>query len=121
MVAAALKPFEEQKQERVVASGFGDAWLDSTKSLLLAMVVHELATNAVKYGALSKANGRVQLDWELDDGSNCARLCWRESGGPPVKLPERKGFGSKLIEKSLGRARFEYRPEGLICSWEIAL
>jgi PAS domain S-box-containing protein len=121
VVAAALKPFEEQKQERVVASGFGDAWLDSTKSLLLAMVLHELATNAVKYGALSNGSGRVQLDWELDDGSGCVRLCWRESGGPPVSPPERKGFGSKLIEKSLSGAKTEYRPEGLICTWNIAL
>jgi len=121
VVAAALKPFEEQKQERVVASGFGDAWLDSTKSLLLAMVLHELATNAVKYGALSNEGGRVQLDWELDDGSGCVRLCWRESGGPPVTPPERKGFGSKLIEKSLIGAKIDYRPEGLICTWDIAL
>jgi len=121
VVAAALKPFEEQKQERVVASGFGDAWLDSTKSLLLAMVLHELATNAVKYGALSNEGGRVQLDWELDDGSGCVRLCWRESGGPPVTPPERKGFGSQLIEKSLIGAKIEYLPEGLICSWDIAL
>jgi PAS domain S-box-containing protein len=121
VVAAALKPFDEQKQERVVASGFGDAWLDGTKSLLLAMVLHELATNAVKYGALSNESGRVQLDWELDDRSRSVRLCWRESGGPPVTPPERKGFGSKLIEKSLGHGRFEYRPEGLICTWEIAL
>lgn len=121
VVAAALNPFEEQKQERVVASGFGDAWLDSTKSLMLSLVLHELATNAVKYGALSNDSGRVQLDWELDDGSGCVRLCWRESGGPPVSPPERRGFGSKLIEKSLGRAQFEFHPAGLICTWEIAL
>lgn len=121
VVAAVLKPFEEQKQERVIASGFGDAWLDSTKSLMLSLVLHELATNGVKYGALSNDSGRVQLDWELDDNSGCVRLCWRESGGPPVKPPERKGFGSKLIEKSLSHATFEFHPEGLICTWEIAL
>ena len=120
----ALAPFREQHRDRVAAEGNGTIFLDANKSLLLTMALHELATNAVKYGALSNATGRVRVGWEPTSG-NRLRLRWQESGGPTVKPPERKGFGSQLIERALdgdqGAARFEFAPQGVMCTLEIAL
>lgn len=121
VIAGALNPFRERDGERVVLSGHTNATLDGTKALLLAMVLHELATNAAKYGALSNASGKIRLDWEVDADARCARLRWQESGGPLVVSPQHKGFGSQLIERSLVRAHFDFRPEGLVCSWELPL
>jgi CheY-like chemotaxis protein len=86
------------------------------------LIIHELATNAAKYGALSNAVGRVDLTWNLHDGQ--LMLCWIETGGPPVTAPNTKGFGTKIIEASLNAprgdsARFTWHPQGLHC--EIAL
>ena len=74
-------------------------------SLALAMALHELATNAVKYGALSNKVGTVEVSWTLPNGATPPRLTlrWAESGGPPVKAPRRRGFGSRLIERSLAQ------------------
>jgi two-component sensor histidine kinase len=120
VVAAALGPFRDSG--RFVTQG-PQTSLPADKALLLAMVLHELATNAVKYGALSNGCGRVEIGWETDD--NALQLRWRESGGPPVLPPSRKGFGSTLIERALasGRsaARIDYAPEGVICSLTLAL
>ena len=72
-------------------------------SLALAMALHELATNAVKYRALSNKVGVVEVSWTVQNGATPPRLSlrWTESGGPPVKAPQRRGFGSRLIERSL--------------------
>src|SRR5262249_9075460 len=85
----------------------------------LALALHELVTNAVKHGALSMPQGRVSLTWELKREDLTIR--WIESGGPPVKPPSRKGFGTKVINASIehqlrGRAIFEGHAEGLHCS-----
>ncbi|HEY8696192.1 MAG TPA: chemotaxis protein CheB [Rhizomicrobium sp.] len=89
------------------------------------LVVHELATNAVKYGALSNENGSVTLSWTLENGNKGARLKfhWREKGGPGVKKPSTSGFGSKLIQQGLSGAevRYEFRREGVECSIDIPL
>lgn len=92
----------------------------------LGMVIHELATNAVKYGALSDDNGRVSVAWalRLDAEPPMLEITWREIGGPPVKTPERKGFGTELIERSLdfelgGTARIDYAREGLVVTLAI--
>lgn len=90
----------------------------------LSMLLHELATNAAKYGALSQAGGRVELVWRQDGTADDAglRLDWRESGGPPVTEPVsgRRGFGSRLIEMTMsqlgGTADFAWHAEGLACS-----
>lgn len=84
----------------------------------LSMVLHELATNSAKYGALSAPGGRVSLRWSLDQDARQLRLTWTESGGPAVSEPERLGFGARLIENLTqrelkGRSRFDFRPEGL--------
>jgi two-component sensor histidine kinase len=89
------------------------------------MALHELATNATKYGALSNEKGQVHLRWEMlqDDQPKRFRLCWTESGGPPVNPPKQKGFGSLLIERAiqdqLGQANLDFDRNGLVCSMEI--
>lgn len=94
--------------------------LTPKQALALSIALHELATNAAKYGALSNESGRVTLNWELRGAGDAEvlHLAWRESGGPPVSPPMRAGFGSRLIERNLafelnGEARIEYRPEGV--------
>jgi PAS domain S-box-containing protein len=87
-------------------------------ALALSMALHELATNAAKYGALSTPQGSVQIDWRVD-GQDLV-LNWRETGGPRVSPPSRRGFGSRLLERSLaielsGRSRVDYAPTGLVC------
>ena len=92
------------------------------------MAVHELGTNAVKYGALSNGSGRVEVVWSVLGRASGHRLVlgWRESDGPPVKAPERRGFGSRLIERSLagdlgGEARLDFAPTGHVCTIETRL
>ncbi|WP_245622514.1 sensor histidine kinase [Pseudoxanthomonas dokdonensis] len=94
--------------------------LDPRRAVALAMALHELCTNALKYGALSSTNGRVQVQWRIADEPSMLYLEWKESGGPAVKVPTRRGFGSRLIEKGLGyeaggEARLVFEPDGLAC------
>ena len=90
--------------------------------LSLAMVLHELATNAAKYGALSRSGGTISVSWRLDraNGSEWVCLDWTEAGSPEVRPPERKGFGTRLIEQSLknslaGMASLRFERDGLKC------
>ncbi|MGF9764730.1 sensor histidine kinase [Microvirga sp. 0TCS3.31] len=92
-------------------------------ALDLAMALHELATDAVKYGALSNAIGTVDLTWIVDHYHTPPRLKlrWKEKGGPPVDPPSRRGFGTRLIERSLaqdlgGEATIEFAPDGVVCT-----
>ena len=83
-----------------------------------AMTLHELATNAAKYGALSHSNGQINLQWSHGaDGQLC--LCWTETGGPAVQEPTRKGVGARIIEGMItqlkGKVRFDWRKDGLVC------
>lgn len=94
--------------------------LGAEASHTFGLVLHELATNAAKYGALSTEDGQLDISWKraTDRGKLEAIVEWKETGGPPVSPPTRRGFGSVLIEQSLvyslgGEARIEYRPEGL--------
>ncbi|HEY3947593.1 sensor histidine kinase [Phenylobacterium sp.] len=93
-------------------------------ALALSMALHELATNAVKHGALKAPEGRVAATWSEADGQFC--LSWRESGGPPVTPPTRRGFGSRLLEEGLmhelgGRTRLAYHPDGVSCEVNASL
>lgn len=89
----------------------------------LSMILHELATNAVKYGALSVPEGRVAIQWERSGPG--WRLHWREQGGPPVGAPQRRGFGSRLVERLAaelgGQIEFRWRGEGLTVELTAAL
>ncbi|RIY02181.1 PAS domain S-box protein [Aureimonas flava] len=104
-----------------------DIRLTARQSLALALALHELATNAAKYGALSDERGEVRIEWRVDRAEReSLRFEWRESGGPPVAAPERKGFGSRLIEQSLaaefgGEVTVSYDPAGLVCTIEADL
>jgi two-component sensor histidine kinase len=87
----------------------------------LHLALHELATNAAKYGALSVEQGRVNLEWAVTDGMVPAlRIEWGESGGPTVVPPQRRGFGSRLIERGLahevdGEVDLDFSPKGVVC------
>lgn len=109
----------ENEDERIAYSG-PSVILQPQVALHLAMVVHELATNARKYGALSVPNGRLIVDWLVRTGGDRKLdLSWRESGGPTVSAPANRGFGMTVIEQSLaahgGEARLVYESGGLSC------
>jgi PAS domain S-box-containing protein len=125
IVTRALEPFQEQRCDRITVDGPSDLFLDSTKSVMVAMLLHELATNAVKYGALSNGGGCVNVAWEQLIQPDRVKLIWRESGGPKVSPPKQKGFGSHLIERAfggqLGTAQLVFSPQGLSCTLEVEL
>jgi two-component sensor histidine kinase len=100
--------------------------LPPTTAQPLAMAVHELTTNAAKYGALSEPAGRLAVRWKLADGSRL-RLRWAESGGPPILGPPRRnGFGSRVLTGTVrgqlgGVVSLDWRPSGLICDLDVPL
>lgn len=119
-VFQALQPFLTTGN-RVLTNG-PEVKLSPRQTVGLSLALHELATNAAKYGALSNETGEVRVAWccEIFDGHRRLLLTWAESGGPVVAPPSRKGFGSRLIERSLsselmGAAELDYRPEGVVC------
>jgi PAS domain S-box-containing protein len=127
VVDRALEPFKEGIHERLSVDGPDGIRLDAQKSCLVSMALHELATNAVKYGALSTASGRVHLGWEVlpdDPPQRRFRLRWQERGGPPVEPPEHRGFGSLLIQQALDdaqhKASLEFDPQGVTCTLEMS-
>jgi two-component sensor histidine kinase/PAS domain-containing protein len=112
VVARALDAFEFA---RIKVDG-PEVDVSPRQALALSMALHELATNATKYGALSVSEGRVSVGWEVDGGN--LRLSWVETGGPAVQAPARKGFGSRLLERLLvsdlgGKITLDYALEGL--------
>ncbi|MDP4002917.1 sensor histidine kinase [Methylobacterium sp. NEAU K] len=123
VVADAIRPLESgdgrASRFRVVGPALR---LPPRLALSIAMALHELGTNAVKYGALSIEGGCVEISWTVRRESETRLcLCWVERGGPPVKKPTRTGFGSRLIERSLarelaGEVALTYEPTGVICT-----
>ncbi|MGN6549839.1 MAG: HWE histidine kinase domain-containing protein [Pararhizobium sp.] len=118
IVAAALRPFRSEGDGRIRAGG-PDIRLMPRAATALSLALHELGTNAVKYGALSVTKGFVTLNWWLDDGDTRLRLEWREIDGPPVVAPSHRGFGTRLIEQMLaadfgGTAKLDFRTAGAI-------
>ncbi len=125
VVSKALEPFVEEHRARFDSQG-PSLSLNANNALLVAMALHELATNAIKYGALSNKRGSVQIAWNVLPGNaDRMRLTWRETGGPPVEPPSRKGFGSLLIEMAFqdrgGSSRIDFEPQGLVCTLELDL
>jgi two-component sensor histidine kinase len=127
IVRQAIEPYRDKAEDRISAEG-PQVQVPPRMALALAMALQELATNAVKYGALSNGVGQINLHWALDSKVSPHRLhlTWRESGGPPVQKPKRRGFGTRLIERSLaedldGTVRIEFAPTGIVCSVDAPL
>jgi two-component sensor histidine kinase len=127
VIEGALAPYRPG-QGRIHLSG-PDFDLEWKQALALALAIHELATNAIKYGALSEEVGRIDIDWKRtasSEGVPAFALEWRESDGPPVIQPKSKGFGSRLIEGLLakdfgGSVSLTYAPAGFECRLTTAL
>jgi PAS domain S-box-containing protein len=116
-----LAPYSKEAETRVRIDG-PQVLLKPDIAQAIAMALHELATNAAKYGALSTAEGQIDLKW-LHETDGQLILRWTEIGGREVRTPTRQGFGTRVIEGMIGQlkgtARFDWHAEGLVC--EIAL
>lgn len=103
-----------------------DVMLEPQRALTVAMALHELCTNAIKHGALSGPDGRIELSWEISGEPRRFRLVWTERGGPRVAPPTRRGFGSRMLERALAAdleasVETRYDPDGLTCIIEAGL
>src|SRR5688572_26230802 len=118
LVDEELAPYRTADAGRITASG-PDVSLDPRTAQTLGLALHELSTNAAKYGALSDMSGRVKVAWDLQPENLV--LHWTENGGPSTRSPATPGFGIRVISASVerqleGEAKFDWRPEGLHCS-----
>jgi two-component sensor histidine kinase len=123
VVKRALKPFASHQESRLLAEG-PLVWVPANTSLNLTLCLHELATNAVKYGALSNGTGRVAVSWDVtgEAEQRLLHLNWQETGGPPVRAPGYKGFGSLLLHATgEGETCVDYCPDGVRCRLELSV
>ena len=122
MIENTIGPYMQQGRVQVAGPDF---WLSPSNSVTFSLIVHELAVNATKHGALSGDQGRIDVTWEAEEepGATVLTLTWRESGGPPVKPPERTGFGSDLLrrltESGGSQHRMDFEPAGLVCVFSL--
>jgi two-component sensor histidine kinase len=122
-----FEPFRREGDRSLHASG-PEVKLAPKSALALSLIFHELITNAIKHGALSKEQGRVTVEWRRKAGADETvdiHLRWHEAGGPPVSQPERLGFGTHLIERSArydldGKATLAYATAGFVCDLDFA-
>ena len=122
IVAQTIEPYRGLGESRFQVEG-PEVKLPPRMALALAMALGELATNAVKYGALSNSTGCVRLVWGLEGSATDPRLKlrWEERGGPAVEAPSQRGFGTRLIERGLaqdidGEVRISFQPTGVVCA-----
>lgn len=128
IVRQAMTPHDHRETSRFEIDG-PLVWLSPQQAVTIALALHELATNALKYGALSTERGQVRIEWNLAHnqvGLRHISLLWRERGGPPVTPPTHTGFGTRLIartfsQESGGEARIDYLPEGVQCVMQLPL
>jgi PAS domain S-box-containing protein len=117
-----LAPFAEKNEARVRIDG-PQVLLEPGIAQSVAVILHELATNAAKYGALSKDSGRIGLEWSHEPDGRL-NLRWTEADGPSVQTPTHEGFGRRIIKMMMsqvgGEARFDWRPDGLVCEISFA-
>ncbi len=117
LIDTVLAPFGVERFAR--EGRLREIWLGSETAGSIALVVHELATNALKYGALKGQGGQVELAWTADAAGK-GQLTWRELGGPPMAITGRKGFGSRLFQVALrnlgGSVELESGAQGIICT-----
>jgi PAS domain S-box-containing protein len=121
VIGDAVEPYRSHK-DRFRIDG-PDLRLPPKTAVSFALALHELATNAVKYGALSNNDGRVDIRWKVERENSIERLklVWREIGGPQVTPPDKRGFGTRLIERSLaaefdGQVTIDFAPGGVVCT-----
>ena len=127
MLIAELEPYNNHASHRIVLDG-PPVELSADLAVPTGMAIHELTTNAAKYGALSVPEGRVHVAWDLIDDAGTRTLCleWTERGGPHVAIPTRKGFGSTLLQRVLttqcnAEVRFDFHRDGLRFKMEAPL
>jgi PAS domain S-box-containing protein len=117
LIAKELAPYRKGDGTRVAIEGAAHV-LEPSRAQTIAVIIHELATNAVKYGALSVAKGRIDVSWAPSENGRLV-LRWTETGGPSVTPPTRKGFGTRvitgMIRQARGEIRFDWHPTGLRC------
>jgi PAS domain S-box-containing protein len=115
-----LDPYRTGEVERILTIG-SEVLLEPRCAQTIALSLHELATNAAKYGALTVLSGRIELSWQIE--SNNLVIEWWERGGPPVPMPSLQGYGTRVIRASVehlgGQATFDWRPDGLRCTVSI--
>ena len=116
LIDSCLKPYRDLPSSIAVSGA--EAFLTPKQTVALSLVIQELATNAAKYGALSKSGSRISIKWSVN--SEEVDLHWREENGPLVNQPQRRGFGTELIERSVafdlkGKVIFDFLPNGLHC------
>ena len=123
LVARAIRPFEDPERKRFKID-VPAANVSPRQAFALSLALHELATNAIKYGALSAPGGRVELSAEGEEENGSIALAWRECDGPPITPPTRQGFGMRMIERALqadlGDVGLDWAPSGLICKIRLA-
>lgn len=128
VVGHAMQPFQTSGHNRIHCYG-EDVRLPPNTTLALAMALQELATNAVKYGSLSSEMGRIEIAWRVDQARDVPHLLlkWEEKDGPHVAPPSRRGFGTRLVERSLaqghlgGEAKIDFAPSGVVCTIDAPL
>ena len=116
-----LSPYRKPEDLKAELSG-PDVMLNQAAAQAVSMTLHELATNAAKYGALSAPGGHVRIVWSRRNGG--LHFCWTESGGPPVQTPSKRGVGTKVMESMIqgqmhGTIRFDWRAQGLCCDFSL--
>jgi two-component system CheB/CheR fusion protein len=127
LVVEELLAYNAKEGEQLRVSG-PSVRLQPKAAETFALAVHELATNALKYGALNQPTGRIDVSWRLDDAADPTQLIfdWRERGGPPVTAPRRKGFGSEMLERTLAfefkaKTTLIFNAQGLHCTIAVPL
>jgi two-component sensor histidine kinase len=122
LISEVVEPFYDRATVPRFSVEGPPIWLRPKVIVTFSMIFHELATNSVKYGALSSETGRVKLSWRVSqDQDQTFELNWEESGGPQIETPRRRGFGSMLIENGVaqelaGQVRMLFAPSGFVCT-----
>ena len=117
VIRQGVRPFADEREPGRISVRGPNLRVGPSAALSLALAIHELGTNAVKYGALSAPTGQVAIDWDRIEG-DCAVVRWKETGGPAVRPPSRKGFGSRLLDGGLaadlgGQPQLVFAPDGV--------
>jgi two-component sensor histidine kinase len=125
LLRTAIAPFNTPGAEQFIVQP-ADMEIRPVAALPLVMIINELCTNAIKYGALTSPRGSIEIATKIDEDEKHLRLTWTERGGPPVQAPTRRSFGMKLIEEVfIGQlsadARVSFHPAGVVCALDIPL